>query len=148
LFLIDSLAVGSATLTGAQAVRVYGRRFTIEEAFRDVKDPRYGLGLSTTHIGDPRRRDRLLLLCAMATTLLTLLGRAGESLGMDRMLKANTVKKRTHSLFRQGCMYYAALPMMPSTRANPLLHRFGELILQEPVYVQALSVAGDGTEPI
>jgi hypothetical protein len=30
-------------------VRLYGRRFTIEEAFRDVKDPRYGLGLSTTH---------------------------------------------------------------------------------------------------
>ena len=116
------LAVGSATLTGAQAARLYGRRFTIEEAFRDVKDPRYGLGLSTTYIGDPRRRDRLLLLFTMATTLLTLLGRAGESLGMDRMLKANTVKKRTHSLFRQGCMYYAALPMMPSTRANPLLH--------------------------
>jgi len=142
------LAVGSATLTGAQAVRLYGRRFTIEEAFRDVKDPRYGLGLSTTHIGDPRRRDRLLLICAMATTLLTLLGRAGESLGMDRMLKANTVKKRTHSLFRQGCMYYAALPMMPATRANPLLHRFGELVLDEPVYVQAFGVTADVTERV
>jgi hypothetical protein len=142
------LAVGSATITGAQAVRLYGRRFTIEEAFRDVKDPRYGLGLSTTHIGDPRRRDRLLLICAMAMTLLTLLGRAGESLGMDRMLKANTVKKRTHSLFRQGCMYYAALPMMPSTRANPLLHRFGELIVQEPVYVQAFGVMGALTERV
>ena len=33
------LAVGGATITGAQAVRLYGRRFTIEEAFRDVKDP-------------------------------------------------------------------------------------------------------------
>ncbi|MGH7428553.1 MAG: IS4 family transposase [Candidatus Methylomirabilaceae bacterium] len=142
------LAVGSATLTGTQAVRLYGRRFTIEEAFRDVKDPRYGLGLSTTHIGDPRRRDRLLLICAMAMTLLTVLGRAGESLGMDRLLKANTVKKRTHSLFRQGCMYYAALPMMPSTRANPLLHRFGALVLQEPVYVQAFGVTGDFTERV
>jgi hypothetical protein len=140
------LAVGSATLTGAQAVRLYDRRFTIEEAFRDVKDPRYGLGLSTTHIGDPRRRDRLLLICAMAMTLLTLLGRAGESLGMDRMLKANTVKKRTHSLFRQGCAYYAALPMMPPPRANPLLQRFGALILQEPVYVQAFGLTGDRTE--
>ena len=140
------LAVGSATLTAAQAVRLYGRRFTIEEAFRDVKDPRYGLGLSTTHIGDPRRRDRLLLICAMAMTLLTLLGRAGESLGMDRMLKANTVKKRTHSLFRQGCAYYAALPMMPTSRANPLLQRFGELILQEPVYVQAFGLTEDRLE--
>jgi hypothetical protein len=140
------LAVGSATLTGAQAVRLYGRRFTIEEAFRDVKDSRYGLGLSTTHISDPRRRDRLLLICAMAMTLLTLLGRAGESLGMDRMLKANTVRKRTHSLFRQGCAYYAALPMMPTARANPLLQRFGELILQEPVYVQAFGLTEDRLE--
>jgi hypothetical protein len=136
------LAIGGAALTGAQAVRLYGRRFTIEETFRDVKDPRYGLGMSTTHIGDPRRRDRLLLICAMAMTLLTLLGRAGESLGMDRMLKANTVKKRTHSLFRQGCQYYAALANMPPDRANPLLHRFGEYVLREPVYVQAFNLAG------
>jgi len=134
------LAVGGASLTGAQAVRLYGRRFTIEETFRDVKDPRYGLGMSMTHIGEPRRRDRLLLICAMAMTLLTLLGQAGESLGMDRMLKANTVKRRTHSLFRQGCAYYTALPMMPPVRALPLLRRFGELILKEPVYVHAFDL--------
>lgn len=142
------LAVGGASITGAQAVRLYGRRFTIEETFRDVKDPRYGLGMSTTHIGDPRRRDRLLLICAMAMTLLTLLGSAGESLGMDRMLKANTVKKRTHSLFRQGCQYYAALATMPPDRANPLLRRFGEYVLREPVYVQAFGLTGDLREMI
>jgi hypothetical protein len=134
------LAIGGTSLTGAHALRLYGRRFTIEETFRDVKDPRYGLGMSTTHIGDPRRRDRLLLICAMAMTLLTQLGQAGESLGMDRMLKANTVKKRTHSLFRQGCAYYAALPMMPPVRALPLLRRFGELVLQEPMYVHAFDL--------
>lgn len=135
------LAIGGATITGAQAVRLYGRRFTIEEAFRDVKDPRYGLGMSATHIGDPRRRDRLLLICAMAMTLLTQLGAAGESLGMDRMLKANTVKKRTHSLFRQGCQYYAALATMPPARANPLLQRFGEYVLREPAYVHAFGLS-------
>ncbi|MQA17658.1 MAG: transposase, partial [Pseudonocardiaceae bacterium] len=84
-------------LPGGDAVRLYGRRFTIEEAFRDTKDARYGLGLSATHIRDPLRRDRLLLIGAMAMALLTLLGAAGESLSMDRMLKANTVKTRTHS---------------------------------------------------
>ncbi len=136
------LAVGGATITGAQAVRLYGRRFTIEEAFRDVKDPRYGLGMSATHVRDPRRRDRLLLICAMAMTLLTQLGAAGESLGMDRMLKANTVKKRTHSLFRQGCQYYAALATMPPARANPLLQRFGEYVLREPTYVHAFGLTG------
>ena len=37
-------------------------------------------------------------------------------------------------------------PMMPPPRANPLLQRFGELILQEPVYVQAFGVTGGRTE--
>jgi hypothetical protein len=48
------------------------------------------------------------MLAAMAHALLTLLGRAGESIGLDRQLKANTVKRRTHSLFRQGREYLKA----------------------------------------
>ena len=134
------LAVGGATLTGAIAVRLYGRRVTIEESFRDTKDPRYGLGLSATHVRDVKRRDRLLLICAMAMTLLTVLGAAGESLGMDRMLKANTSKKRTHSLFRQGCHYYASIPAMKQEQLEPLVRRFGEYVLREPVYAHAFGL--------
>ena len=134
------LAVGGATITGATAVKLYARRFTIEETFRDTKDPRYGLGLSATHVRDVRRRDRLLLICAMAMTLLTLLGAAGESLGMDRMLKANTVKTRTHSLFRQGCHYYASIPAMKQALLEPLVQRFGEYVLAQPVYVHAFGL--------
>jgi len=134
------LAVGGTPLTGATAVKLYARRFTIEETFRDTKDPRYGLGLSATHVHDVRRRDRLLLICAMAMTLLTLLGAAGESLGMDRMLKANTVKTRTHSLFRQGCHSYASIPAMKQNLLAPLVQRFGEYVLREPVYVHAFSL--------
>lgn len=131
------LAVGGATITGTTAVKLYARRFTIEETFRDTKDPRYGLGLSATHVRDVRRRDRLLLISAMAMTLLTLLGAAGESLGMDRMLKANTVKTRTHSLFRQGCHYYASIPAMKQELLEPLVQRFGEYVLAQPAYVHA-----------
>ena len=121
-------------------MKLYARRFTIEESFRDTKDPRYGLGLSATHVHDVKRRDRLLLICAMAMTLLTLLGAAGESLGMDRMLKANTVKTRTHSLFRQGCHYYASIPAMKQELLDPLVQRFGEYVLRKPVYVHAFSL--------
>jgi hypothetical protein len=134
------LAVGGASIRGATAVKLYSKRFTIEETFRDTKDPRYGLGLSATHVGDTSRRDRLLLICAMAMLLLTLLGAAGESLGMDRMLKANTVKKRTHSLFRQGCYYYSAIPNMKLELLEPLVQRFGEYILRESVYVHAFGL--------
>lgn len=50
----------------AEIVTLYGRRFTVEETFRDQKDLRFGLGLSATHIGSPDRRDRMLLLAAIA----------------------------------------------------------------------------------
>ena len=33
-------------LTGVEIKRAYGRRFTVEETFRDVKNPRFGLGLT------------------------------------------------------------------------------------------------------
>ncbi len=38
-------------------------------------------------IANPERRDRLLLINAFAIVLLTLLGAADESLGMDRHLE-------------------------------------------------------------
>lgn len=121
-------------LTGAQAVKRYGRRFTIEESFRDIKDDRFGMGLSATHIGDAGRRDRLILIATLAIYLLTLLGAAGESLGMDRMLKVNTVKRRTHSLLRQGRYWYDAIPMMPKERLRPLMQRFGEMIASQRLF--------------
>src|SRR5690606_16395846 len=79
-------------------VKLYGRRFTIEETFRDTKDIHFGMGLSATHIKSPARRERILFLGALAHVLLTLLGEAGERAGYERMLKANTSKKRALSL--------------------------------------------------
>jgi hypothetical protein len=86
------------------------------------------MGLSATRISEPMRRDRLLLVSAFATALLTLLGAVGESLGMDRLLKSNTSKTRTHSLFRQGCMLYDLIPNMPKHRLAPLMERFAEAV--------------------
>ena len=120
--------------SGAEVVALYGGRFTIEESFRDVKDLRFGMGLSSFSIAETGRRDRLLLLSALACALLTLLGAAGESLGMERHLKSNTSKKRTYSLFRQGCMYYRALPTMPEAQLRPLIERFAQLVCEQPVF--------------
>lgn len=125
------LATSRTDLGARQVVGLYGKRFTIEESFRDSKDLRFGLGLSQTHIQDEQRRDRLLLVCARAVTLLTLLGAAGESMGLDRMLKVNTVESRTHSLFNQGTYYYQALATWPEERCIQLLIRFGELLAQQ-----------------
>ena len=91
-------------------LRYYAKRWGIETSFRDIKDMRFGMGMSAMRIRHTARRDRLLLLSALSIALLTLLGAAGESLGYDRWLKANTVKTRTHSLFRQGLMLYQHIP--------------------------------------
>jgi hypothetical protein len=132
------LATSRSDLSARQVVRLYGKRFTIEEAFRDTKDIHFGMGLSATHIRSPERRDRLLLVCALATVLITLLGAAGESLGMDRWLKVNTVKRRTHSLFRQGQHYYAAMLTMKEDELTALVNRFGELLRGHPLFSEAL----------
>ena len=118
------LATTLSERKASDVVKLYGRRFTIEETFRDQKDLRFGLGLSSTHIANTARRDRLLLLAAIAHALLTLLGAAGEECGMDRMLKVNTVKRRTLSLFRQGTEWWEALPNMPSQRLELLMKTY------------------------
>ena len=120
--------------TAAWVVGLYAKRFRTEETFRDIKDLRFGMGLSWVKVRVPERRDRLLLVSALACSLVTLLGAAGESLGMERYLKANTVKTRTYSPFRQGCEYYQAIPMMPESRLLPLMARFAELLRKQPVF--------------
>lgn len=130
------LATSRADLTGAQCVRLYARRFTIEENLRDTKDLHFGLGLSATHIGVPERRDRLLFLVALAEALLTLLGAAAETLGLDRRLKSNTVARRTHSLFRQGSFWYRAIPTMREERLRALMAAFADLLAQHNVTKQ------------
>ena len=126
--------------TAAQIVKLYSRRFTIEESFRDSKDLRFGMGLSSIRIASPARRDRLLLLSALATALLTLLGAAAESLGLDRLLRANTVQRRTHSLLFQGTYYYGALPNMKADRRRQLMQRFSRLLREQPVFNKLFGV--------
>jgi Transposase DDE domain len=135
------LATSERDATATTLINHYARRWTIEPQFRDTKDLRFGMGLSATRIGEPMRRDRLLLISAFATALLTLLGAVGESLGMDRLLKSNTSKTRTHSLFRQGCMLYELIPNMPEHRLLPLIEKFAEAVSNAGVFIPAIDGA-------
>jgi hypothetical protein len=134
------LATSLKDRDAADIVKLYGRRFTIEETFRDQKDMHFGMGLRATHIGKPERRDRILLLGALAQTLLTMLGAAAESIGLDRLMKANTVKRRTHSLFRQGCYWYAAIPNMHEERLRQLMRAFGRMITAHAAITKVFGV--------
>lgn len=121
-------------------IRYYAKRWGIETSFRDIKDMRFGMGMSAMRIRHTARRDRLLLLSALSIALLTLLGAAGESLGYDRWLKANTVKTRTHSLFRQGLMLYQHIPNWPEHRLRPLVEKFAQMLIEQRVYREIFGV--------
>ncbi len=103
---------------GGQMPSLLQKRWTIEPGFRDSKDLRFGMGLSVLRIGDPQRRDRLLLLNALAILLLTLLGAAGESLGMDRLLKSSTVQPNVEFLGIVSAQDAAETHRQPAIVAN------------------------------
>jgi hypothetical protein len=134
--LVTSLSERQAS----EVVKLYGRRFTIEETFRDQKDLRFGLGLRATHIRSATRRDRLLLLAALAQALLTLLGAAAEAVGLDRALKVNTSPGRTHSLLRQGTYWYAAIPHMRDDWLRSLMGAFDDIVAQHAVFRDVFAV--------
>lgn len=134
------LASSRADLAAPQVVKLYGRRFTIEETFRDTKNVHFGMGLSATHIGNTARRDRLLLLAAVSHVLLTLLGAAGERAGLDRMLKVNTVKRRTMSLYKQGCFWYEAIPNMPDDRLVLLMSALDEVLQEHAIFREIFGI--------
>ena len=130
------LAASDPEATAAVLINHYAKRWTIEPSFRDSKDLRFGMGMGSLRIYDPQRRDRLLLLNAFAILLLTILGAAGESLGMDRQLRTSTAKRRVHSLFRQGCLLYELIPNMPEHRLRPLIERYQKLLTQNRTFSQ------------
>jgi hypothetical protein len=127
-------------MKAATAKNLYGKRFRIEETFRDLKDPRYGVGFSTVQVSTLARRNRFLLLQAMAHTLLELLGQAGENLGMDRGLYASTAKKRQLSLFRQGQFWLRAIWNRPVEDEERMLSEFGRLVHENTFFRQVFEV--------
>ena len=120
--------VSNTSLKARDIVNHYSRRWKIEPYFRDLKDSRYGLGLEQTPIKSTERRDRLMLILALSYNLLSILGEAGEMIGFDKKLKVNTVKTRTHSLFRQGQFYYKFFVHFTEEEKNMLMMQFDELL--------------------
>jgi Transposase DDE domain len=122
--------------TAENIVQLYGCRFDIEHTFRDQKDWRFGLALDHMTLGTPGRRDRMLLVLALATMFNVIVGAAGEKLGLDRALRANTEKrKRTHSLLRQGHEYMAGVARALIADVRRTFHElWAELRVTDRVY--------------
>ncbi len=134
------LASNRTDLSAAKALQLYGQRWGIETSFRDIKDYKFGMGMGEVHISNPVRRDRLFLFSALAIVLLTLLGKAGDSVGLERTIKVNTSKSRTYSFFRQGVIYYQLLPKMKEANAVLLLDKFIYYLKQHRLYSRTLGI--------
>ena len=69
-------------------------RVQIEETFRDLKSPQYGMGIRQSRSRYPKRYDVLLLIAMLAEIVLWCIGLAAQHLGLQRYFQANTVRKR------------------------------------------------------
>lgn len=98
----------------ATVIRWYGRRFQIEEMFRDQKSHRFGLGLGQLKMFDPDRLERLLLIVVFAHFLAMAVGAFARAQGKDRSFAANSGKNITQfSDFYLGKFYIWRLPWPP-----------------------------------
>jgi hypothetical protein len=84
-------------------VNSYKKRMQIEESFRDIKNPRYGLGGRQVETRCVYRWGVLMLLAAIAQITLWIIGVIGHSQGFQKIFQSNTVKdKKIFSYFYLG----------------------------------------------
>lgn len=90
--------------------QLYSRRMGIEETFRDIKNPRLGLGFAGSASRCIQRVRVLWLIGALAVRVCRAAGEQAEKLGLVRMLQANTVRhRRVLSFFRAGLQLLGSL---------------------------------------
>ena len=79
---------------GTRIKRIYAQRMQIEETIRDLKSHRFGFALRYARTKRPERLEALLLVAALATLILWLMGLAGADRQWTRHFQANTERRR------------------------------------------------------
>ena len=80
---------------GTRIKRIYAQRMRIEETIRDLKSHRFGFALRYARTRCPERIEALLLVAALASFVLWLLGLAACGRRWARHFQANTEQPRT-----------------------------------------------------
>ena len=86
--LATSLSMGK--MSGSKIVDIYSNRMQIEESFRDLKCPRYGLSLYHNGTYKLQRMKVLVLIASIVATFAWLLGKTARLLNVHRQFQANT----------------------------------------------------------
>ncbi|MEZ9950783.1 IS4 family transposase, partial [Vibrio breoganii] len=84
----------TGTRTPKQLVRIYSKRMQIEETFRDLKSPAYGLRLRHSRTSNPERFDIMLLIALMLQLTFWLAGVHAQKQGWNKHFQANTIRNR------------------------------------------------------
>lgn len=84
----------TGTRTPKQLVRIYSERMQIEETFRDLKSPAYGLRLRHSRTSNPERFDIMLLIALMLQLTFWLAGVHAQKQGWNKHFQANTIRNR------------------------------------------------------
>ncbi len=85
-----------------EIVRYYGRRFEIEEFFKDLKDLRRGFQFKGRVTTNADRFSRLFAIAAVGYLLMTAAGNIGERLGLHKAFQVNTRERRELAVWRIG----------------------------------------------
>jgi hypothetical protein len=100
------------------------------------------MGLKATHLRKAERRDRLWFLVAIAHTLLTLLGAASEASGLDRILKVDTVERRTHARYRQSLYGYDSIPDLRTDGLRRRMTAYDDIVQSHPFLSKFFALSG------
>lgn len=86
-----------------RVINLYKMRMQIEEAFRDIKNSRWGFSLNEARCTTTYRYENLLLIAQLAHFAVWLIGRVAEMKQWHRNYQANTVKsEKVLSIFFLG----------------------------------------------
>jgi len=92
-WLIATSLPGGNSIT-KQVIAAYRKRMQIEEAFRDTKNERYGLGLNFALSRTKERYTVLLLVAALAIFIAWILGKVAHQRNLHLRYQANTIEDR------------------------------------------------------
>ena len=98
-------SISLAHLSAEAVVAIYAQRMQIEQAFRDTKNPRFGLGLSYSGSRSTARWAALALVASLAEFVIRLTGQCAANAKMQYDLQLTNRRKRAEiSVIRLGML--------------------------------------------
>ena len=103
--IVTSLSGGTNIIK--RVINIYKTRMQIEEAFRDMKNSRWGFSLCEAKCTTTYRYENLMLVGTLATFAVWLMGKVAELKQWQYRYQANTIKTRNIlSTFFLGCQVF------------------------------------------